>query len=316
MSDATTDPKARLSHDEILEAGLDDWRKVLNRLRARFRTGDFATGVALVDRIGAAADEADHHPDVSLTYPEVIVTLQQPRRRRHHQPRRRPRPADQRLRGRARRERRHLRAHRARARARHGRARAARRLLRRAPRRRGRGRRARRPERSGAGAVVPEGRARRVRPCPPQDPEQRWHFDVWVPHDEGERRLAGRPRRRWPAGERRRGAVVLGGRGRRRQPLLHLHAARPRVTGPPPRSAPRHMARLPFQILGRLSHLLDAGPPRRRRLSHAHRDSCTHATRELRPVGQRTRVTPRRPPGRGAFLWAHRRTPHTQERRT
>ena len=24
---------------------------------------------------------------------------------------------------------------------------------------------------------------------PPQDPEQRWHFDVWVPHDEGERRL-------------------------------------------------------------------------------------------------------------------------------
>jgi 4a-hydroxytetrahydrobiopterin dehydratase len=75
MSDATSDPKARLTHDQILDAGIDDWRKVLNRLRARFRTGDFATGVALVDRIGAAADEADHHPDVSLTYPEVIVTL-------------------------------------------------------------------------------------------------------------------------------------------------------------------------------------------------------------------------------------------------
>lgn len=75
MSDPTSDPKARLSHDDILAAGLDDWRKVLNRLRARFRTGDFATGVALVDRIGAAADEANHHPDVSLTYPEVIVTL-------------------------------------------------------------------------------------------------------------------------------------------------------------------------------------------------------------------------------------------------
>lgn len=75
MSDPTADPKARLSHDDLLSAGLDDWRVVLNRLRARFRTGDFATGVALVDRIGAAADEADHHPDVSLTYPEVIVTL-------------------------------------------------------------------------------------------------------------------------------------------------------------------------------------------------------------------------------------------------
>ena len=75
MSDPTADPKARLTHDDILAAGLDDWRKVLNRLKARFRTGDFATGVALVDRIGAAADEANHHPDVSLTYPEVIVTL-------------------------------------------------------------------------------------------------------------------------------------------------------------------------------------------------------------------------------------------------
>lgn len=70
-----SDPKARLTHADILDAGLDDWRVVLHRLRARFRTGDFATGVALVDRIGAAADAADHHPDVSLTYPEVIVTL-------------------------------------------------------------------------------------------------------------------------------------------------------------------------------------------------------------------------------------------------
>ncbi|MBC2933270.1 4a-hydroxytetrahydrobiopterin dehydratase [Nocardioides sp. zg-1228] len=70
-----SDPKARLRHDDILAAGLDDWRKVLNRLKARFRTGDFATGLTLVDRIGAAAEEAGHHPDVTLTYPEVVVTL-------------------------------------------------------------------------------------------------------------------------------------------------------------------------------------------------------------------------------------------------
>ena len=31
-----SDPKARLTHDQILDAGVDDWRKVLNRLRARF----------------------------------------------------------------------------------------------------------------------------------------------------------------------------------------------------------------------------------------------------------------------------------------
>lgn len=78
-----TDPQRTLSSDEVTQAvsgagsdaGLTDWRLVLGRLTARFRTGDFATGLALVDRIGAAAEEANHHPDLSLTYPEVIVTL-------------------------------------------------------------------------------------------------------------------------------------------------------------------------------------------------------------------------------------------------
>jgi 4a-hydroxytetrahydrobiopterin dehydratase len=69
------DPKQKLTHDEVLAAGLTDWRQVWSLLRARFRTGDFATGLALVDRIGAAAEEANHHPDVTLTYPEVLVTL-------------------------------------------------------------------------------------------------------------------------------------------------------------------------------------------------------------------------------------------------
>lgn len=76
MSDDAVDPKKKLTADEVRDApGLDDWRHLLSGIRARFRTGDFATGLALVDRIGAAAEEADHHPDISLTYPEVIVTL-------------------------------------------------------------------------------------------------------------------------------------------------------------------------------------------------------------------------------------------------
>ncbi|NYE35051.1 4a-hydroxytetrahydrobiopterin dehydratase [Nocardioides cavernae] len=70
------DPKQELSAQQVRETdGLNDWRLLRTGIRARFRTGDFATGLALVDRIGAAAEEADHHPDVSLTYPEVIVTL-------------------------------------------------------------------------------------------------------------------------------------------------------------------------------------------------------------------------------------------------
>ena len=71
-----SDLKQKLTATEVQEAsGLDDWRLLLTGIRARFRTGDFATGLALVDRIGAAAEEANHHPDISLTYPEVIVTL-------------------------------------------------------------------------------------------------------------------------------------------------------------------------------------------------------------------------------------------------
>ena len=70
-----SDPKKRLSLSEVEAAGLDDWRFLLTGIRARFRTGDFATGLQLVDRIGAAAEEANHHPDISLSYPEVIVTL-------------------------------------------------------------------------------------------------------------------------------------------------------------------------------------------------------------------------------------------------
>ena len=70
-----TNPKQKLSATEIRDADLGDWRQLLSGIRARFKTGDFATGLALVDRIGEAAEAANHHPDITLTYPEVIVTL-------------------------------------------------------------------------------------------------------------------------------------------------------------------------------------------------------------------------------------------------
>lgn len=66
---------ALLTTTQVHDAGLADWRQLLGRLKARFRTGDFATGLALVNRIGELAEAANHHPDVQLTYPDVIVTL-------------------------------------------------------------------------------------------------------------------------------------------------------------------------------------------------------------------------------------------------
>ena len=63
-------------HERDVEAeGLDDWRMLLGTLRARFATGTFARGLELLQAIGAAAEEADHHPDVELTYPRVDVRL-------------------------------------------------------------------------------------------------------------------------------------------------------------------------------------------------------------------------------------------------
>lgn len=73
---ATDDADMVLRWGQDLEGeGLNDWRILFSTLTARFGTGDFATGLRLVDAIGAAAETADHHPDIDLTYPLVEVRL-------------------------------------------------------------------------------------------------------------------------------------------------------------------------------------------------------------------------------------------------
>jgi 4a-hydroxytetrahydrobiopterin dehydratase len=66
---------ARLTDEQITAADLADWRAIKGVLLTRFRTGDFATGLRLVNEIGAAAEAANHHPDVELRYPNVTVKL-------------------------------------------------------------------------------------------------------------------------------------------------------------------------------------------------------------------------------------------------
>jgi 4a-hydroxytetrahydrobiopterin dehydratase len=66
---------AELSSSQILDAGLDDWRKLAQALHARFRTGDFVTGLTFVTSVAEAAEAANHHPDVTLTYPYVDMKL-------------------------------------------------------------------------------------------------------------------------------------------------------------------------------------------------------------------------------------------------
>ena len=69
------DPQQGLTAAQVREAGIEDWRQILGQIKARFRTGDFATGLALVNAIGEAAEAADHHPDITLTFTDVIVAL-------------------------------------------------------------------------------------------------------------------------------------------------------------------------------------------------------------------------------------------------
>ncbi len=55
--------------------GLEDWRVLLRTLQSSFDTGSFAKGVEFAARIGTAADQANHHPDLTVTYPRVHVLL-------------------------------------------------------------------------------------------------------------------------------------------------------------------------------------------------------------------------------------------------
>ncbi len=63
----------KLSGREIAEQAPAGWVYLVGGLQTRLRTGDFAAGLALVNAIGAAAEEMDHHPDLDLRYGYVDV---------------------------------------------------------------------------------------------------------------------------------------------------------------------------------------------------------------------------------------------------
>ena len=68
-----TDAKQVLRYRDVVAEGLDDWRFFLMKLHARFKTGSFVKGLELVTRITAAAEEANHHPDIAISYKKVTL---------------------------------------------------------------------------------------------------------------------------------------------------------------------------------------------------------------------------------------------------
>jgi 4a-hydroxytetrahydrobiopterin dehydratase len=65
----------KLTGQQIADEGLDGWVLLLDNLRTRIVTKDYAEGLAIVNAISVLAEEMDHHPDVDLRYTHVDIRL-------------------------------------------------------------------------------------------------------------------------------------------------------------------------------------------------------------------------------------------------
>jgi 4a-hydroxytetrahydrobiopterin dehydratase len=51
----------------------EGWNEVRGALQRGYRFGDFAEAIAFVNRLAEAAEEADHHPDIAVSWNAVTV---------------------------------------------------------------------------------------------------------------------------------------------------------------------------------------------------------------------------------------------------
>jgi len=67
----------RLSDDEVRAglANLSGWSLEEGRLCKRYALESFVAALAFVNRVGALAEAADHHPDILVQYRHVTLTL-------------------------------------------------------------------------------------------------------------------------------------------------------------------------------------------------------------------------------------------------
>jgi 4a-hydroxytetrahydrobiopterin dehydratase len=67
----------RLSDEEIDKRlqDLDGWERSGEAIRKRYEGDDFASSVALVNRLTPLAEEMNHHPDLEISWNKVTVTI-------------------------------------------------------------------------------------------------------------------------------------------------------------------------------------------------------------------------------------------------
>ncbi len=56
-------------------ARLPGWALDGTAIRKTFRFPSFASAIAFVDKVAVIADTADHHPDITIKYDHVTLTL-------------------------------------------------------------------------------------------------------------------------------------------------------------------------------------------------------------------------------------------------
>jgi len=65
----------RLSNQQVLDAGLADWRKLAQAVHARYSILDYNMAAAFVAAVAQAAEADGHHPDLKLTRGVIDVSL-------------------------------------------------------------------------------------------------------------------------------------------------------------------------------------------------------------------------------------------------
>ena len=68
---------SRLDDREIERrlASLPGWQRYGDEIRRTFAFADFAAALAFVNRVGALAEAANHHPDIDIRYSKVTLAL-------------------------------------------------------------------------------------------------------------------------------------------------------------------------------------------------------------------------------------------------
>lgn len=60
--------------DERLKS-VTGWKRDGDEIEKKFEFGDFKQSMQFVNKVAAAANAADHHPDIKIQYNKVMMTL-------------------------------------------------------------------------------------------------------------------------------------------------------------------------------------------------------------------------------------------------